>query len=221
MQGLEILKNNLPFWDNLSEQEKKAIQSNIFFKSYKKGDIIHSNGDECIGMIIIIKGELRTYIMSEEGKEVTLYRLFESNVCALSADCLLNTITFDTHIEAATDSEIVIIGLPVLSKLLRENIYVENFTYKLISNRFSEAMWSIEQILFMGFDRRLAIFLLDESIKNDSNTIKLTHEEIAKYMGSAREVVSRMLKYFQNEGYIEASRGNIRIKDIDKLRDLL
>lgn len=215
------LSDRLPFWDKLTDFQKQNISKNIIIKKYKKGDIVHSHGEECIGMILILDGELRTYIMSDEGKEVTLYRLFTSDICILSADCLINSITFDTHIEATKESEILIIGLPILSSLLKDNIYVENFAYKLISSRFSDAMWSIEQILFMGFDHRLAIFLIDESIKNNSVVINLTHEEIAKYIGSAREVVSRMVKYFQSEGILKLSRGTIEIIDMDKLRKLL
>ena len=84
-------------------------------------------------------------------------------------------------------------------------------------SRFSEVMWVMQQILFMSFDKRLAIFLLAEAEKEQSSEIKLTHEQIAKYMGSAREVVSRMLKYFSSEGYVELSRGGVKITDYDSL----
>ena len=73
----------------------------------------------------------------------------------------------------------------------------------------------------MSFDKRLAIFLIDEATKNNSNTIYLTHEQIAKYMGSAREVVSRMLKYFANEGWVQLSRGSITLMNKKYLRALM
>ena len=82
-------------------------------------------------------------------------------------------------------------------------------------------MWVMQQILFMSMDKRLAVFLLDETAKNGTDTVKLTHEQIAKYMGSAREVVSRMLKYFAAEGLVSVSRGGIRLIDKSRLRDLV
>ena len=80
----------------------------------------------------------------------------------------------------------------------------------------------MQQILFMSMDKRLAIFLLDELAKTGSDTVKLTHEQIAKYIGSAREVVSRMLKYFSSEGLITSSRSEgIKIVDKKRLRALV
>jgi CRP/FNR family transcriptional regulator len=98
---------------------------------------------------------------------------------------------------------------------------VENYIYKKSTDRFSEVMWAIEQILFMSFDKRLAVFLFDEAVKTKSNKIKYTHEQIAKYVGSAREVVSRMLKSFESQGILKLSRGTIEIIDKDKLRQII
>ncbi len=78
-------------------------------------------------------------------------------------------------------------------------------------------MWAMQQILFMSFDKRLAIFLIDELAKTGGDTVRLTHEQIAKYMGSAREVVTRMLKYFANEGIVTLSRGAVTVTDREKL----
>ena len=97
---------------------------------------------------------------------------------------------------------------------------MEAFAYRLATERFSDVMWTMQQILFMSFDKRLAIFLLDESASLGSDTIKLTHEQIAKLLGSAREVVSRMLKYFAEEGYVRLSRGTVTITDKKALREL-
>ena len=81
-------------------------------------------------------------------------------------------------------------------------------------------MWVMQQILFMSMDKRLAIFLHDESTRLGTDNLTLTHEQIAKYMGSAREVVSRMLKYFSAEGIVQVSRGGIKIIDRQKLKRL-
>lgn len=217
----EYLIKALIFWDNISEEEKERIIKNTAEASYKQGEQVHSAEQECIGVLIIKKGELRTYILSEEGKEITLFRQEEGDVCILTASCILSSIHFDVHVDAEKDSEVLVINAPAFSKLCKENVYIENFSLRLATERFSDVMWAMEQILFMSFDRRLAIFLLDETAKNGTDTLTLTHEQIAKYMGSAREVVSRMLKYFAKEGIVELSRGCIRILDRKKLKELM
>ena len=134
---------------------------------------------------------------------------------------MLSSIHFDVHVDAEKESEVLVINAPAFSKLCKKNVYIENFSLRLATERFSDVMWAMEQILFMSFDRRLAIFLLDESAKNGTDSLTLTHEQIAKYMGSAREVVSRMLKYFVKERIVEVSRGCIRILDKKKLKSLV
>jgi CRP/FNR family transcriptional regulator len=102
-----------------------------------------------------------------------------------------------------------------------ENVYVENFSLKETAGRFSDVMWTVEQILFMSFDKRLAWFLLDEASRTKSDEIPLTHDQIARYIGSAREVVSRMLRYFVGEGLVEQYRGGIKIVDKKRLREMI
>ena len=188
--------------------------------SYKKGETLHSGGDKCLGVLLVKKGQLRVYMMSEDGRDITLYRLFEGDVCILSASCILDEITFDVFIDADEDCELLSICSQTFRRIAEQNIYVEAYIYKLATMRFSDVMWAMQQILFMGIDKRLAIFLIDESSKNHSDKINLTHEQIARYMGTAREVVSRMLKYFSSEGIVELYRGGINIIDKKRLRAL-
>lgn len=218
---VEILSKTLTFWDKLSTTQKDLIVSNANTFHYKKGNSLHGGENDCIGVLIIKNGTLRTYILSDEGREVTLYRLESGDICILSASCILQSITFDVHVDAETDCDIIQINSNIFSKLTSENIYAENFTYQLTTERFSDVMWAMQQILFTSFDKRLATFLIDEASKTSSDTIKMTHEQIAKYMGSAREVVSRMLKYFVNEGCVSLSRGGIQIIDKKKLRSFI
>ncbi len=218
---LDFLTKRLPFWENLSKGEQEDISSNTVLLQYKQGTNIHSADKECVGVLIVKRGELRTYILSEDGKEITLYRLNSGEICILSASCLLNNITFDVYIDAEQNSDVLLINSAIFSKLMTDNIYIENFSLRLAADRFSDVMWAMEQILFMSFDRRLAIFLLDEAAKSGANYLKFTHEQIAKYIGSAREVVSRMLKYFEGEGIVTLHRGGIDIINKDKLKNLL
>lgn len=217
---LQLAKSSYTFWEKLSPEQQAYLAENLYAISYKKGDIIHNGEYSCIGVVLIKIGGLRVFMLSSEGKEITLYRLGPQEFCVLSASCILDNITFDVCVEAEEDTEALLIPSAQYHHLLQQNIYAENFTYALVIDRFSNVMWAMEQLLFMRFDKRLAIFLLDEFSKTGNPRISLTHEHIAKYMGSAREVVSRMLKYFAGEGMIEMSRGGITIIDKDKLREL-
>lgn len=205
-----------PFWDKLISKEKNLIINNSQLLKYKKGDTIHDSS-ECTGVLLIKEGQLRVYIVSAEGREVTLYRLNKGDICVLTASCILKNINFNIYVDAAADSEILCIAPFAFKELKAGNIIVENFINEIINESFSDTMWTMEQILFMSFDKRLAIYLLDQP----DNELYITHEDIARDVGSAREVVSRMLKYFQNEGMVSLSRGTITIKDRNKLKKLL
>jgi CRP/FNR family transcriptional regulator len=219
-EDVKCISRVLTFWDKLTDGQQKLILDRIVTEKYQKGKTIHSGDMDCIGVLLIKKGDLRIYILSDEGKEITLYRLSEGEVCILSASCILENITFDVHIDAETDSEVLVIDSNVYKQICKQNLYAESFTDKLVIDRFSDVMWAMEQILFMSFDKRLAIFLLDEISRSQTDMIELTHEQIAKYVGSAREVVSRMLKYFANEGIVELSRGGVKVINKKKLKSL-
>jgi CRP/FNR family transcriptional regulator, anaerobic regulatory protein len=220
-KDLNYIKKSFTFWDNLNTKEKELLESNTTKVTYHKGYNLHNADSECLGVLLILSGELRIYILSEDGKEVTLYRLTDGDTCVLSASCILNSITFDVHIDAESETEVYLTNINAFSNLSKGNVYVENFAYKNTVERFSDVMWAIEQILFLSMDKRLAIFLFDEINKNNTDIITLTHEQIAKYIGSAREVVSRMLKVFQSQGILTLSRGQIHITDKSGLKKLI
>lgn len=174
----------------------------------------------CVGVLLVRKGSLRAYLLSEEGKEVTLFHLGVNDICMFSASCVLASINFDVFIDAEEDTDALVISANAFSTVAENNIYLECFAYQSTTERFGDVMWAMQQILFMRIDTRLAIYLLDETNKHKTNCLEITHETIAKYIGSAREVVSRMLKYFEKEGIVELYRGGVLIKDKEKLRKL-
>lgn len=218
---IDLLRNRLPFWEHLSQSELDLLLSNARAVHFSKGQSIHCGENDCIGLLIVKSGCIRIYITSDEGREVTLYRLEDNDVCILSASCILETIDFDVSVDAETECDVIQINSIAFSRLSSENVYAELFSYKLATERFSDVMWAIQQILFTSLDKRLAAFLLEESNKHSTLDIQMTHEQIAKYLGSVREVVSRMLKYFSKEGYVTLSRGGIHITDKSSLRALL
>ena len=214
-----IYKENFPFWEKISGADREYICRNSHMLTYPKGRNIH-NGEECSGVIFVCSGSLRLYMMSDEGKEITLYRLHRGDLCMLSASCVLDAVTFDVFVDAEEDSQCCVVSGPAFATVSQRNPDIRIFALETAVSRFSDVMWVMQQILFMSMDKRLAIFLSDESARTGSDTIALTHGQIARYMGSAREVVSRMLKYFAGEGIVEVSRGGVTILDKKRLRDL-
>lgn len=216
MKDINRLKK-LPLWDLLSEEEKILVESNLYNVSFKKGELIPKKSESCFGIILVKKGSLRVHIISEDGREVTLYRIKEGEMCTLSSSCVLDAITFEVHIEAEENTEIINVPSNIFKRIIEENIYVKAFMYEGIAARFSDVMWIMQQILFAGIDKRIAVFLIKESEEIGKDKIKITHEQLAKYIGSAREVVSRMLKYFEQEGFVFLDRGSIEIVDKNEL----
>lgn len=217
---MEKILSHLPFWSSLSEDEKERVRKRAFVNNYEKGTIINNCNNECLGMLLVISGEIRTYLLSEEGREVTLFRLYSGDLCVLSASCVISQINFETQMIAQQNTEVLIIPVDVIAALREKNIHVRCFLYELATKRFSDVMWAMQQILFKGLDRRLAGFLLVEAERTDSNVIRMTHEQIAQHISSAREAVARMLKHFAEDGLVDMKRGAITLLDIDGLRNL-
>lgn len=214
-----LFAQSLPFWPNLSPEEQALFRDTAVPATVPKGTITHRADQDCRGIMLVLSGQLRAYIVSEEGREVTLYRVQAGETCVLSSSCLMDAIVFDVLIEAMEDTQVLTLPAAALASLVQKRPEVELFLYKTASERFSDIMWTIQQILFMGMDRRTAIFLWDEYTRQ-GEVIPLTHDEVARYIGSAREVVTKVLKYFAQEGIVALRRGKITILDKNKLRQL-
>lgn len=219
-EDMAYLQETLPFWEKLTSKQQKQLADAISVRTFKAGESIHRGSEDCSGLFLVKSGQVRAYIISETGKEITLYRLFERDICIFSASCMLHNINFDIFAEAEKDTIAFLIPTDVYQSLSANSLVVSDYTNQLISSRFSDVMWIMEQILFMSFDRRLALFLLQQANIEETDKLYITHETIAKHMGTAREVVTRMLKYFALEGLVELFRGGLIIKDRKRLEEL-
>jgi len=214
-----VYRQMLPFWEELSESDRDYLCNNSVALTYPAGASIY-DGTECRGVIFVRSGCLRMYMMSDDGREITLSRLHAGEMCMFTASCVLRTMEFDVFVDAEETSECCIISGAAFSTVAESNANVKIFSLESAVGRFSDVMWALQQMLLKSLDKRLAIFLLDESARIGADTVPLTHEQIARYMGSARETVSRMLKYFGAEGLVEASRKGVRLLDKKRLREL-
>lgn len=217
---MESVLERLPFWKLLTDSEKELVQQNAVIRLYKKGTRVYSGERECLGMLFVMQGEMRTYLLSEEGREVTLFRIYPNDLCVLSASCVISQISFDTQMSAQKDTEALIIPPNIVLLLKEKNLSVRCFLYELATKRFSDVMWAMQQILFKRLDQRLALFLMQESQRLGTDTIHMTHEQIAQQISSAREAVARMLKQFSEDGLVELKRGAIRLLDQKGLKAL-
>lgn len=210
----------LAFFETLGDDDKRRVEAQLYKRTFEKGVVLHHGKEDCAGLFILKSGYARAYLVSDEGKEITLFRVVEGECCMFTAACMLPNIDFDVVVEAGSDMEAFILPSSLYSELSGRHLAVADFTNELMARRFSDVMWVMEQIVFMSFDKRLATFLLEQAQVEGTEKLRITHEEIAQHIGTAREVVSRMLKYFVGEGLVRLSRGGIELLAKDKLKRL-
>lgn len=206
-----------PIWNSLTAVQKQRLEAAAVRKYAPAGTLLHNGGEDCMGLILISSGQLRIYTTSDDGREITLYRLLERDICLFSASCMLHSVQFDLQVSAERDTEFWLVSSEAYSALMKESAPIANFTNSIMASRFTEVMWLMDQLLWKRMDQRIAKFLLDEAALDSSDTLKLTHEAIANHLGTAREVITRLLKYFQSEGAVKLSRGAIEILDAERL----
>ena len=210
----------LPFFQALPPAEQSALSHAAVRRRVPQGTLLHNGSADCLGLLVIELGQLRAYMTSDEGREITLYRLFDRDICLFSASCMLSSIQFDIIICAEKETAFWMIPADFYKRLMERSVAVSNFTNQLMASRFTEVMWLVEQILWKSFDQRLARFLVEESALEQTSLLITTHEKIAAHLGTAREVVTRMLKYFQSEGMVRLTRGAIELLDLKRLEIL-
>jgi len=211
-----------PVWNKLTPQQQDTFSQSVISSKVSKGTVIHNGSMDCAGLLIIKSGQFRAYILSDEGREITVYRLFDMDICLFSASCVMNSVQFEIIIEAEKDSEFWTIPPYVFKSVMEQSAPLANYVNELMATRFSEVMWLIEQVMWKSLDKRVASFLLEEAVIEDTLQLKITHETIANHLGTHREVVTRMLRYFQSEGLVKLTRGAVELTDeagLEQLRD--
>ncbi len=215
------LESYFPVWSKLTQLQQSKLTQGLVYRQVEKGTLLHNGSLDCTGLFLVESGQLRAYILSEEGREITVYRLFEGDMCLFSASCMMRSIQFDITIEAEKHTRLWVIPVESYQSVMEESAPLANYTNEVMASRFSDVMWLIEQILWKSLDKRLAAFLLEEAAIEGTLSLKITHETIANHLGSHREVITRMLRYFQSEETVRLSRGCVTIQNQEKLRQLV
>lgn len=220
IEDANYLAGVLPFFSACTRDEFEAICRNSSLRNFPQKTVLQHGMDDCSGLLVVKTGQLRAYIISESGREVTVFRLGAGDICIVTASCALKNVRFNITVETERSSSVYVIPTNIFSKLNQSNTAVAEFAYEHMAQRLSDVMWIIEQTMFASFDKRLAAFLLEQYALDKTKKLTITHEAIANHLGSAREVVSRMLKYFSEEGVVKLSRGTVAIEDVEKLTAL-
>ncbi len=216
----EFLSARLPFWDRLRENQREALLSSARTARYKKGSQLADAGEDC-GVILVKRGRICAIAVSEEGREVALLSCYSGDVCLLAAHAFMDTAPFNISVSAETEADVMIIDTNAFSDVCKGCIHAEVFVRRTVSDHFTRVVSNIHSMLLHSPERRIAVFLCSAAERTGSGKIKATHEQIAKHVGTAREVVTRTLKKMTAEGVIISERGFVVIKDKAALKKLI
>ena len=205
-----------PFWEKLTHQEKNYFIINSRTMTFTKGVDI-SSSPECFGLTIIKNGKIRVFLTSKEGKELSLFFLETMDIGILTAQCIYPKLQVSINLHTEEVTEVIVMNPEAFSLMRKRNSEVSNFNMDLIYTRFSEIIEQMETALFVPLSVRLIRYLL----KQEKKEIIIKKEEIARHLGSAREVITRNLKLLQNAGCLQVSRGKIQILSEEKLKTML
>lgn len=210
--------SSLPFYPILTASGRSVLQQYLESFSALSGQPVRENGTEPYGMIYVEEGTLSVLLLSEDGREVSIRQLRKGDYSFLSASRLITGLSFDVTMEAESDSKICALSNASLELLLKNNPAFALFVRNSISENFSDTVNFLQNILFRTIEQRLAIFLYTEMSAQGTTSLSLTHEQIARHIGSAREVVSRTLKHFSLQGIVSVSRGCVTVLNKEALK---
>jgi len=212
------LENNFPFLlDASSENIRTEFFKHAVVQKFSAGQTICREGDVCSHLAVVLAGTVRVYKIGESGREITLYRIEEGDSCVLTASCILSQARFPALAVVESEVQVVLIPAATLRLWMREYEAWQVYVFKLMSQRMSDLIATVEEVAFRRVDLRIAEYLL--KLSADKKHIAITHQEIAYEVGTAREVVSRILKDFERAEIISQSRGLITIHNPKALQD--
>ncbi len=217
MQNLsgDILKP-FPFLQNADEDILTALRQNATLVRLPAEEYICWEGDRCNHLALLLEGTVRVYKVGENGREITLYRLHSGESCVLTASCILSGRAFPALAVVEKPATALLVPAGLLKEWVSAYPPWREYVFSLMTDRLGQIITTVEEVAFRRVDIRLAELLLKSA--NVSGTVKLTHQEIARDLGSAREVISRILKDFEKQGWIDLQRGAIVIENKGMLK---
>ena len=208
---------SLPFPGFLTDEERQRMEQCAYIRTCAKGSLIYSPEQECLGLVMVLSGEVRAVMLSQEGREIVLYRLKSGDSDVLSASCVVNQITFDTQMTGDSDCRLLIVLVVCLSNFKENTLPVRCFIFEKLGEKFSDVMHQMQKILFTPVDVRLSGAIKDHMEKCGKSEITITHQQLADEINTSREVVSRLLKRMELNGIIHLGRGKIMVANKSRL----
>lgn len=205
----------LPFLETARADFKEAFFEKSHFVTVPGGHVICLERNQCMHLPIVISGTARVYKASDEGKELTLYRIESGESCILTASCIINQVVFPANAVAMSDIEALVVSPHDVRDWMRRYPDWRDYIFDLLSRRLASVIELVEEVAFQRMDARLSAYLQDLSA--GAPVIKKTHEAIATELGTSREVISRLLKELEHNGVVQLSRGQIEVVDRPKL----
>lgn len=215
-QQFERAIQSMPFLGNADQGFIKEFLTSAFMATIPAGHDVFLEGDRIEAIALLISGVVRVYKIGETGREITLYRFGNGSSCILTANAILSHKTFPAIATVEQDAEAIMIPADRFRDWVKRYDLWRDFVFDLLSQRLQTVMAVIDEVAFHRMDRRVAALLAQRGSTN--NPVRITHQEIASELGSSREVISRLLEDFINEGSIRSGRGQIEILDFEALR---
>ncbi len=214
---MEEIQEQLPFLKGTDSELMQAFSENVRIQKIPAGTTVFWEGDSCHSLAILLSGSVRVFKVGANGREITLYRFGRGSGCILTASCIMNGGDFPAIAQVEEEAEAVIIPAGVLRNWVNRFDIWRQFVLGLLAQRLADVITTVEEIAFRRMDDRLKEWL-QAQIPSESGTIKTTHHKIAEELGTAREVVSRLLKDFEVQGLLSLSRGEIRIGSLNRIK---
>ena len=215
---LEQLDRAFPFFSSLSQEDRQRLSFISYIQEFKKKEVITDGKCGCCSnIIIVLSGRIKALNMNDSGKTVTLYYLFDGDVCVLSAAETLYEKTIAVSLIADTDVKILKIPAEGYKEMQKKYPAMQDFIRRLFTDRFSDILFALREKAFSSPKTMVALLLTEKSSQEASPCLKITQTEIANDLAIARSLVSQILSAFEKDGLIRTGRGKIEILDFKGL----
>jgi CRP/FNR family transcriptional regulator len=220
-QKREVL-SKLQFYTISSPDLQRAIAESAQVVHLKPGDYFLREGDSCAHFAVLVSGRMRVFKLGENGHEITLYQVGAGDACPLNVSCILSDRPVPAMAKVEEAVEAVVVPAQTFRRWMAEHESIRTFVFRMFAERLTEVMSLVEEVAFRRMDQRLARRVHDLLVQESGTrgSVEITHAELAADLGTAREVVSRLLKEFERLGAVTLSRGRIALKNAALLREM-
>lgn len=204
-----------PFFHQLSQRAREDLLTNAPLRSAPAGTVLFTPGTLCEMFPLVVEGVVRVSKVGAKGRDLPLYRVRAGESCVLTTSCLLGEVKYSATGVVEEDLTALAVPQDFFSRFLAEQPAFRGFVFHMFTERMTDLMQVVEEVAFRRLDERLAALLLEQG-----NPVRLTHQRLADELGSVREMISRLLRGFQDRGWVVLRREQIEIVDHDALRML-